>query len=266
MWKKNKFRILGGILIMSIGLNITGCSNGKGGNDNENVNKNKSYSEVALEALEERYGEPFEVRQVGGTFGAYRRNTKKLICNPVSNPNTYCFVEVESDKTEVHDDYSDRIMEERFAVMLEEEGNKIFEDEINIKLKFNSFYDRYPYLDMEPMEFYKDNVYSHYMIYIFINSDGNIDKMAEAEKMLKFAEKVLELGMYENSGIRFLYCKKETYDDVDNSFYNADLNSSTSAYKYYAEENRLYTSKRIGIEDKKIGEEYNSVEKLIDEF
>ena len=39
MLKKNKFRILGGILIMSIGLNITGCSDGKGGNDNENVNK-----------------------------------------------------------------------------------------------------------------------------------------------------------------------------------------------------------------------------------
>ena len=65
MWKKNKFRILGGILIMSIGLNITGCSDGKGGNDNENVNKNKSYSEVALEVLEERYGEPFELRQIG---------------------------------------------------------------------------------------------------------------------------------------------------------------------------------------------------------
>ena len=41
MWKKNKFRILGGILIMSIGLNITGCSNGKSGNDTENKNKNK---------------------------------------------------------------------------------------------------------------------------------------------------------------------------------------------------------------------------------
>ena len=265
MWKKNKFRILGGILIMSIGLNITGCSNGKSGNDNENVNKNKSYSEVALETLEERYGEPFELRQAGGTFGA-TRNTKKLICNPVSNPNTYCFVEVESDKTEVHDDYANRIMEERYAVMLEEEAKKIFNEELNVKVSLNPFYDRYQYLDMEPMEFYKDNVHSHYMIYIFINSDGNIDKVAEAEKMLKFAEKVLELGMYKTSGVRFLYCKKETYDDVDNSFYNADLNSSTSAYKYYAEENRIYTSKKIGIEDKKIEEEYNSVEKLIDEF
>ena len=135
MWKKNKFRILGGILIMSIGLNITGCSNGESEseNDKENVNKNKSYSEVALEALEERYGEPFELRQIGGTFGA-NRNTKKLICNPVSNPNTYCFVEVESDKTEVHDDYANRIMEERYAVMLEEEAKKIFDEELNIKV------------------------------------------------------------------------------------------------------------------------------------
>ena len=263
MWKKNKFRILGGILIMSIGLNITGCSNGKSGNDNENVNKNKSYSEVALETLEKRYGEPFELKQLGGTFGA-TRNTKKLICNPVSNPNTYCFVEVESDKTEVHDDYANRIMEERYAVMLEEEAKKIFNEELNVKVSLNPFYDGYKYLDMEPMEFYKDNVYSDYMIYMFINWDGNIDKVVEAEKILGFANKVLELGFYENSGIMFWYCKEEAYDEVDEKFYNFDLKGGV--YDYFSEKSKTYTSNYIGIEDEKIEEKYNSVGVLVDNF
>ena len=261
MWKKNKFRILGGILIMSIGLNITGCSDGKGGNDNENVNKNKSYSEVALEVLEERYGEPFELRQIGGTFGAYRRNTRKLICNPVSNPNTYCFVEVESDKTEDHDDYSDRIMEERFAVMLEEEAKKIFEDEINIKLKFNSFYDGYQYLDMDLLEFYKNNVYPQYSIDIFINSNGNIDKNAEAQKMLSFSNMVLESGLNENSGIWFWYCKEDTYDEVNESYYLSYL--SGEMYEYYSDENRTYNNSYIRIKDRKLEQDINGA---IDNF
>ena len=259
MWKKNKFRILGGILIMSIGLNITGCSNGESGNDNEN--KNKNYAEVALEALEERYGEPFEVRQVGGTFGAYRRNTKKLICNPVSNPNTYCFVEVESDKTEVHDDYANRIMEERFAVMLEEEAKKIFDEELNIKVYFNPFYDRYSYLDMDPIEFYKDNVHSEYSIDIFINSNGNIDKNVEAQKMLSFSNRVLEIGLDKNSGIWFWYCKEDTYDEVNESYYLSYL--SGDMYEYYSDENRTYNNSYIKIRDGKLEQDINGA---IDNF
>ena len=260
MWKKNKFRILGGILIMSIGLNISGCSNGKSGNDNENVNKNKSYSEVALETLEKRYGEPFELKQLGGTFGA-TRDTKKLICNPVSNPNTYCFVEVESDKTEVHDDYADRIMEERYAVMLEEKAKKIFDEELNVKLKFNSFYDGYQYLDMDLLEFYKKNVYPEYSIDIFINSNRDIDKNAEAEKMLSFSNMVLESGLNENSGIWFWYCNEDTYDEVNESYYLSYL--SGNMYEYYSDENRTYNSSFIKIRDGKLKQDINGV---IDNF
>ena len=256
MWKKNKFRILGGILIMSIGLNITGCSNGKSGNDNENVNKNKSYSEVALETLEERYGEPFELRQAGGTFGA-TRNTKKLICNPVSNPNTYCFVEVESDKTEVHDDYANRIMEERYAVMLEEEAKKIFDEELNIKVYFNPFYDRYSYLDMDPIEFYKDNVHSQHGISIFVNSDGNIDKNEEGEKLIKFADKVINMGLNKDSSIWVWYCTTETYNDIDESYYKAILEGT--AYKYYTDGDRTYTNNYIDIENGELKQDINEV-------
>ena len=245
---------------MSIGLNITGCSNGKSGNDNENVNKNKSYSEVALEALEERYGEPFELRQAGGTFGA-NRNTKKLICNPVSNPNTYCFVEVESDKTEVHDDYADRIMEERYAVMLEEEAKKIFNEELNIKIKFNSFYDGYQYLDMDWIEYYKNNVYPEYSINIFINSNGDIDKSVESEKLLNFSDIVMNKGLTKNSGIWIWYCKEETYEEIDNSFYIAKL--SNEMYKYYSDENRTYNNSFIEIKGGQLEQDINGV---IDNF
>ena len=260
MWKKNKLRILGSLLIMSIVLNITGCSNYKSENDNENVNKNKSYSEVALEVLEERYGEPFELKQIGGTFGAYR-NTKKLILNPVSNPNTYCFVEVEADKTEVYDDYADRIMEERFAVVLEEEAKKIFDEEINIKVFFNPFYDRYSYLDMEPLEFYKDNVHSQHGISIFVNSDGNIDKNEEGEKLIKFADKVINMGLNKDSSIWVWYCKEETYNEIDKSYYNVILEENL--YKYYSDKGKTYSNVDIEILDKNIRQ---NIDELINRF
>ena len=251
MWKKNKFRILGGILIMSIGLNITGCSNGESGNDNEN--KNKNYAEVALEALEERYGEPFELKQVGGTFGA-NRNTKKLICNPVSNPNTYCFVEVESDKTEVHDDYANRIMEERYAGMLEEEAKKIFDEELNVKVSFNPFYDRYPYLDMELLEFYKDNVHSHYSIHLFINSSENINKESETIKVNEFANKIIDIGLNKTSGITAWYVDEETFNEVNSKYYEIQLGGTVS--KYYIENEKFYDYVSVLIKDGVIVEKF----------
>ena len=59
--------------------------------------KQNNYKTKTLEILKEKYGEEFAIKQTGGTFGA-TRNTRKLVCYPVSNPNDSFNVEVERDR------------------------------------------------------------------------------------------------------------------------------------------------------------------------
>ena len=97
---KSLYKMGGIILMVVLGSSIAGCS----------IKSNNDYEAVALQTLEERYGEEFEVKQIGGTFGALN-DTKKLVLYPVSNPDKFFFVEVEKDLSEVHDNYINRLME-----------------------------------------------------------------------------------------------------------------------------------------------------------
>lgn len=53
---KKLYKIGGIILMMVLGSSFTGCS----------INSGNDYKKVALETLEERYGEEFEIKQFGG--------------------------------------------------------------------------------------------------------------------------------------------------------------------------------------------------------
>ncbi len=128
---KKLYKIGGIILMMVLGSSFTGCSK----------NFAHDYKELALQTLEERYGEEFEIKQFGGTFGALN-DTKKLVCYPVSNPDKFFFVEVERDLAEVHDNYINRIMEEKLNAKLTPIAKDIFGEEVKIQSFFDNKYKR----------------------------------------------------------------------------------------------------------------------------
>ena len=114
---KNLMIFISFILIM----NFTGCSVLRSKTDEETM----GYKDFALITLEERYGEKFEIKKVGGTFGA-NRDTRKLICYPVSNEDDFCFVEVERDFSDVYDNYFNRIIGKRIEEKLYNLASPIF--------------------------------------------------------------------------------------------------------------------------------------------
>ena len=178
---KSLYKIFGIILMMVLGSSIAGCS----------IKSNNDYEAVALQTLEERYGEEFEVKQIGGTFGALN-DTKKLVLYPVSNPDKFFFVEVEKDLSEVHDNYINRLMEEKLNEMLTPIAKELFGEEVKVQSIFDDLYNEYDSLDMNVVDFMNNNENCSYVLDIFIDGGENIDKSQEAVKIKMFGEKLLE--------------------------------------------------------------------------
>ncbi|MBB6716895.1 hypothetical protein [Clostridium gasigenes] len=261
---KKKYMMLGVVIMVGIGITLSGCGDKKstGSRDNEqgisdlNEDGVKNYKDAALKALEERYGEEFEIKQVGGTFTS-RVHGKKLICNPISNPDKFCFVEVDTKSLEVYDDYTNRIMEIKLGKLLEENSKDIFGENVRIKPIFNSIYDKYEFLDMEPIEFFKDHTLGC-GIDVFIKSDGNINKSEEAIKIEIFMNKLITMGLDGNSFVIVWYSNEKVYNNIDNGFYELQLRNNP--VKFYEESQNSYNSTYAEINDNKLKESVNEIE------
>ncbi|MBB6716887.1 hypothetical protein [Clostridium gasigenes] len=262
---RKKYMMLGVVIMVGIGITLSGCGDEKGNGfkDNKDVisdlneDGKKDYKDVALRVLEERYGEKFEIKQVGSTF-AGKKGGKKLICNPISNPDKFCFVEVDTKSLEVYDDYTNRIMEEKLGTLLDENSKDIFGENVIVKPTFNPIYDKYKFSDMDPIEFFKENTLSGYAIGIFIKSDGDINKNEEAIKVEKFMNRLIALKLNKNSMIAAWYCKEEIYNNVDNKFYELQLRNNV--VDFYDDIQNSYNSTYGEIEDKKLKQSAKEIE------
>ncbi|MBB6716883.1 hypothetical protein [Clostridium gasigenes] len=262
---RKKYMMLGVVLMVGIGITLSGCGDkkGNGSRDNEqgisdlNEDGVKNYKDVALKALEERYGEEFEIKQVGGTFTS-RVHGKKLICNPISNPAKFCFVEVDPKTSEVYDDYTNRIMEIKLGELLEENSKERFGDKVRVKLEFVSVYDKHIFLDMDPIEFFKENTLAGYAIDIFIKLDGNINKSEEAIKVETFMNNLVNMGLDKNSYGIFWYCTEDVYSNLDNKYYELQFTGNT--VDFYKESQNSYNRTHAEIKNNKLKESVNEIE------
>lgn len=250
-----EYKILGVVIMVSIGLTLAGC-----GINKSNKSEGKDYKEYALETLQERYGEEFEIKQVGGTFAAYRK-TKKLICNPVDDKDQFIFVEVEPDLSEVYDNYINKIMSDKLFGDINKKAKEIFGENTNTKLEFYGFYNKYTSLDMDAIDFLNDNIGEGYGVDIFIKADGHIDIGVEAEKLDRFTKNLLGLGIKSFCGIDVRYIGEGEYNKVDEKFNKLQFENKMN--DYYKQSDQIYNSCASFIEEQK---QSSDLEELISTF
>ena len=236
--------------MMVLGSSITSCS----------MKSNSDYKKAALEKLEERYGEEFEIKQLGGTFGALN-DTKKLVCYPVSSPDKFCFVEVEKDLSEVHDNYINRIMEDKLNEKLTPIAKEIFGEEVKIQSFFDNKYNQYDSLDMDVVDFMNKNQDCSYVLGIFIDRSESIDKLKEAEKIYLFGEELLKINILNKNFSNVWYLKKEEFLKVETQFYKIKFQGSIA--EYYIDQEKIYNATWFEIVDKKMN---NTIEDTINSF
>ena len=248
--KKVLPKIVGIILMMVLGSSFVGC----------NITSDNDYKKAALETLEERYGEEFDIKQLGGTFGALNK-TKKLVCYPVSSPDKFFYVEVEKDLSEVHDNYINRIMEEKLNEMLTPIAKEIFGEKVKIQSMFDHQYNEYDSLDMNVVDFMNINYRCTYVLNIFIDGGENIDKSQEAEKISIFGQKLLENNLFSTNSVNIWYTKDDEYNNVESKYY--DIAFEGSIVEYYLNEDKIYNTAWFKIVDKKM---HHTTEDIINSF
>ena len=236
--------------MMVLGSSFVGC----------NITSDNDYKKVALETLEERYGEEFEIKQLGGTFGALN-DTKKLVCYPVSSPDKFFYVEVEKDLSEVHDNYINRIMEEKLNEMLTPIAKDLFGEKVKIQSFFDNQYNEYDSLDMNVVDFMNRNDSCSYVLDIFIDGGENIDKAQETEKISMFGQKLLENNMLNRNSVNIWYLKGDEFSKVEDKYY--DLTFNGEDVKYYLNEDKIYNTAWFKIVDKKMS---HTIEDIINSF
>ncbi|MBB6716909.1 hypothetical protein, partial [Clostridium gasigenes] len=157
---------------------------------------------------------------------------------------------------EVYDDYTNRIMEIKLGKLLEENSKDIFGENVRIKPMFNSIYDKYEFLDMEPIEFFQKHTLGCGMG-VFIKSDGNINKSEEAIKVETFMNKLITMGL-NGSFVSVWYCDENVYSNIDNKFYEVRLRNNF--VKFYEESGNSYNSTYAEIKNNKLKESVNEIE------
>ena len=236
--------------MMVLGSSFVGC----------NITSDNDYKKAALETLEERYGEEFDIKQLGGTFGALNK-TKKLVCYPVSSPDKFFYVEVEKDLSEVHDNYINRIMEEKLNEMLTPIAKELFGEEVKVQSYFAHKYNEYDSLDMNVVDFMNRNDNCTYVLSIFVRGGENIDKSIEAEKISIFGQKLLENNILSTNSVSIWYTKDDEYNNVESKYY--DIIFERSVAKYYLNADKIYNTAWFEIVDKKM---INTKEDIINSF
>ena len=225
--------------MMVLGSSITSCS----------MKSNSDYKKAALEKLEERYGEEFEIKQLGGTFGALN-DTKKLVCYPVSSPDKFCFVEVEKDLSEVHDNYINRIMEGKLNEKLTPIAKELFGEKVKVQSFFDNKYNEYDSLDMDVVDFMNNNHNCSYVLSIFVDGGENMDKSQEAEKIKIFGEKLLEINLLNKNFSNIWYLKNDGFSKVEEKYYY--LTFDGEYVEYYLKEEKIYNTAWFEIVNKKM--------------
>ena len=213
---------------------FVGCFN-KG---DDEVDKPNNYKEYALQELENKYGEKFEIKQTGGTFGATNDN-KKLMCYPVSDKNAWFEVQVEKDLSKVYDDYQARLLEKLVAEKLEKETREVFGEEVTIKPYITTGYLNDKKIDFDNFNFeeYMKEEGPDIVLYLFIN---RINNSQDAETIYNYVSNMNKYNMGKIFMASIYYLKEDAYKDVDKQY--AMLRDRDEFYDYFLDKEVTYTN------------------------
>ena len=198
--------------------------------------KQNNYKTKTLEILKEKYGEEFAIKQTGGTFGA-TRNTRKLVCYPVNNPNDSFNVEVKRDLSKVYDEYFNRIMEHQLEDLVTPYAKEVFGDEVIVKAYLVGMFYEYS-TDMDIKEYLEENNIPK-GLYLFINIDKNELSYEDSEKIKIFLEKIAMTCFGNDISISFFFIKPDSYVKVEEEFYNEK--KSDNIWKFYLDRDKIIT-------------------------
>lgn len=209
--------------------------------------KQNNYKTKTLEILKEKYGEEFAIKQTGGNFGA-TRNTRKLVCYPVSNPNDSFNVEVKRDLSKVYDEYFNRIMEHQLEELVIPYAKEVFGDEVIVKAYLVGMFYEYS-TDMDIKEYLDENNPPK-SIYIFINTKENDFISEESEKIYLFLEKLAGSGFANKASVSFFLIKPEEYINVNEEFYRQK--EKEDIWTFYRDKEKIITGAKFKIIDNKV--------------
>lgn len=202
-------------------------------------NNQPEYINVALNKLQEKYGEEFEVSHIGGSFGA-TRDTYKLICNPINNINQKFNVEVSRNLTNVEDGYIGNIMAQKLEKKLNDTISTILGEEVNVKLDIDGMFTKYESDDMDVLEYLKENKGTTIASFVFINKSSDIGFKEEADKIYKVMEEILSL--FENNiTISFIYTKEKCFNNIEQDYYEQKNYGLNNLVDYYKIKDNSYT-------------------------
>lgn len=262
---------LGVVMIMIVAATTTVSCEKIGKNEEGKIvikrdTKNKQYKKTVVKLLEEKYGEPFEIKQEGGTFAATESSTVKFVCNPVSDPDKFCFVRLEKDLSGIKDDYINRIMEKKLEEYLTPKAKEIFGEEVILKPFIGGVgaQNKYTSLDMDVVDFMKLNKGEGYSIDIFVKSDGNIDKDKEAKSIDNLINNIVSQNVMDSATFVAWYVNSTTYYDVTNKIYK--LAFEEEEFEYYTDKSKTYTSSTGTIDKGVSSYSIENIRKTFDKF
>ena len=224
---------------------------------NKSIDKNdkpNNYKEYALQELENKYGEKFEIKQTGGTFGATNDN-KKLMCYPVSDKNAWFEVQVEKDLSKVYDDYQARLLEKLVAEKLEKETREVFGEEVTIKPYITTGYLNDKKIDFDTFDLgtYIEQEDPDVILNVFINRENNNE---DAAQIYNYIDSMNSYGINKDVMGIFYFLKEDCYKDLEKEYYERIGKDKFYSYFYSSERSysRLICERKDGKVTKSIDE------------
>ena len=209
--------------------------------------KQNNYKTKTLEILKEKYGEEFAMKQTGGTFGA-TRNTRKLVCYPVSNPNDSFNVEVKRDLSKVYDEYFNRIMEHQLEELVIPYAKEVFGDEVVVKPYLEGMFYNYS-TGMDIKEYLRDNN-PPILLYVFIKSNKEELSSEDNANIKLFLEKITEFNFIEEASISFFFTRSEVYNKIEEDIY--EQKEKQNIWAFYRDKDKIITGAKFKIIDSKV--------------
>lgn len=226
-------------------ITLLGC--GSKGGQYENA------SARILKALEEKYGEEFELDKIGAGSGTMNDNTIKATVRPKSDPRIVFDVEVTKDLEKVYDKYLNVIVAQSNLAPITDLARQVWSDgRVEISNDTVLTYPTHTDRDMTYEKFLELYPSNWQVIFVFVNAsnyiDGNgeMNEDAEIEKYKSFA-KLLEANKYVKSGVSIVYLSEQAYGRLD-SIQQETVNVEQVLYKEQEEDGLLNSVTRNGFD------------------
>ncbi|KAA9005444.1 hypothetical protein F4V43_08225 [Paenibacillus spiritus] len=174
-------------------------------------------AERILKGLEAKYGEPFTLDGIGGSWGTMNNHTLKAIVRPKSDPNLKVAVEMTKDGKQLFDKYLNQRVAKNEEPRIRELAQRLwpaaslsvandtrltYPKERDISMSFAEFMERYP-TNIQLVSIYLD-ASGH------LNGEGRIDSGQELPKYREFAGLLKDQGYYRTS-VNWVYLTPEAY-------------------------------------------------------